>query len=138
MKLPSFLTYVRGIDKQGSGVYGASRDGGTRTHKGIDIAYQVTALSAGEVTRIGYPYSPLNPKKKHFRYVQIQDEAGFRVRYFYVDPTVAIWDKIEVGDAIGYPQDLTVVYPGITPHIHFEVIDCQGTRIDPRLYIEGL
>jgi murein DD-endopeptidase MepM/ murein hydrolase activator NlpD len=127
---------MRGRDAQGSGEYGASR--GNRTHRGIDVAYQASAISPGQVTKIGYPYNPADPRKGRFRYVEITDELGYRVRYFYLDPTVKVNDWVKVGDPIGYPQDLTKIYPGVTPHIHFEIIDSRGDWIDPNLYLQDL
>lgn len=139
MRLPQITTYVRGIDKFGSGAFGASRDGGKRTHKGVDIAFQVAAIAPGKVTKIGYPYDPTkHPEKAHFRYVEVTDEARRRVRYFYLDPTVSVGELIEMGEGLGFLQDLTQVYPGITPHFHFEILDELGQVIDPMTYLGDL
>lgn len=138
MILPAIRTYIRGQDRHGSGAYDASRDGGTRTHKGIDVAFQVAARMPGTVTKIGYPYNPQDERKGHFRYVEVTDEAGFRLRYFYVSPNVEVHQIVERGDPLGFPQDLTGIYPGITPHFHFEVIDQAGEYIDPMAYLEDV
>lgn len=136
--LPQMITYLRGQDRHGSGAYGASRDGGRRVHKGVDIAFQVAARMSGTVTKIGYPYSQNDLDKAHFRYVEVTDEAGFRLRYFYVSPTVEIHQIVERGDPLGFPQDLTGIYPGITPHCHFEVINLDGEYVDPIAYLEDV
>lgn len=126
---------IRGIDKWGSGAYGAPRDGGTRAHRGIDIACVagtgVLSVTLGKVTKIGYPYSPSNPKKGHFRYVEVTDPSGNRHRYFYVEPKVTVGDTIGSLQCIGDTQGLTKVYPGITDHFHYEVIDKDGNYLDP-------
>lgn len=114
---------IRGQDKYGSGEYLAPR--GNRKHNGIDVACYaestIFAAKAGTITKIGYPYDPNDKKKGHLRYVQITDNKGYAARYFYIAPTVAVDDKIKVGDPIGVAQGLIKIYPGIIDHIHFEV-----------------
>lgn len=130
----------RATDAQGSGAYGAPR--GARTHNGIDLACYpgsaICAIRPGSVTKIGYPYQPNDPDKSHFRYVQITDPAGYRLRYFYVTPCVNINDVIHVGQIIGYTQRLSDVYPGITDHVHFEVMRNPGEYLDPRNFLTGM
>lgn len=114
---------ARGVDNHGSGAYGAPR--GSRTHKGRDWAAwpytEVLSMTAGEVTKLGRPYKPSNNEAKNLlRYVQITT-GEYDLRYFYVQPTVALDQFIVPGDVLGVVQDLTAVYPDITPHVHFEV-----------------
>ena len=75
---------VRDHDTFGSGLFGASRDGGKRTHSGIDFACYpgsiVLACSSGTVTKLGYPYGD----DPHYRYVEVTDHDLRRFRYFYV------------------------------------------------------
>lgn len=141
---------MRGIDKYGSGAFGAPR-GGTRTHKGIDPACDagdlVLSVCAGEVTKIGFPYSQAETnsawttaqiikhnKKKALRYVQITDKNGYDVRYFYIKPMVSKGDKIEAEDVIGEVVGVGRIYPRITEHVHFEVKK-NGEVIDPNEYL---
>lgn len=129
---------IRGYDLQGAGHFGAPR--GNRTHKGIDfVCYvnaDVTALSSGRVTKIGFPCDPGDGLKGHLRYVQVTDRNGYAVRYFYVNPTVRVGKSVTVGSPIGLSQDLTTIYRGITQHFHFEVK--QGDiYCDPHKYLEG-
>lgn len=133
---------IRGHDKWGSGAYQASRvgsDGTRHSHKGDDIACcagsTIFAQSSGKVTKIGYPYPPDHPAKGHYRYVQITDTAGNRVRYFYVAPTVKLDAEVKRGEPIGVTQGVTKVYPGITDHFHFEVLQADGEPMDPELYL---
>lgn len=131
---------IRGNDKFGSGRYLAPR--GNRQHRGIDLScYQgseILSPSAGTVTKIGYPYSPSDPKKGHLRYVQVTEKGMYRCRYFYVRPTVLVGADIRPGDKIGISQGLTKIYPGITDHIHFEVIEGERNYLDPTAYLSGI
>jgi len=128
---------IRGTDKWGNGGYLASR--GSRTHKGIDFACYpgstILAGCVGNVTKIGFPYDPTDPQKGHLRYVQINDLGGFDVRYFYIEPCVEVGVFVVPGMEIGKLQDLGKVYPGITPHFHFE-IKKGGKFVNPHQYFE--
>lgn len=125
---------IRGLDNHGSGEFGAPR--GDHTHRGVDFALlpdsKIEAVSDGIVTKVGYPYAD----DLHFRYVQITDDLGLNARYFYVDPSVNVGDHIEQGDVIGTAQSLNSRYPGITPHIHFEVKDDRFVYLDPNVYLK--
>ena len=127
---------VRGSDKFGSGYFGASRDGGKRTHLGVDAVTisggDFYARTNGVVSFIGYPYND----DLHYRYVQITDSKGWKWRYFYVAPSVELGLKIKVGDKIGVCQDLQPRYPGITQHVHFEIMVGKD-HIDPTKYLNG-
>jgi len=131
------------MDTHGSGGYRVSR--GTRLHNGIDICCDVgeaiRAFSSGVVTKIGYPYNPDTPKKGHLRYVQITDEQGLAVRYFYIKPDVAKGDTVLSGDVLGAAQGLGAIYHGITEHFHFEVltmINGKKVFIDPEQYLAAV
>ena len=119
-------------DAYGHGYFGASRDGGSRHHQGVDYAgvagQDVVAPISGYVTRIGYAYYGA----PNFRYVEISNPAlDFEARVFYVDPDVRVGDVVAVGDVIGQLADLTRRYPhGITNHVHLEIRDQTGRRID--------
>lgn len=131
---------ARSTDQHGSGAYMAPR--GYRVHNGIDIQCPpesiICALRPGTVTKIGYPYDPAkDAKKAHYRYVQITDTMGNDLRYFYVEPGVALDDVIETGQAIGTSQALRRIYPGITEHIHFEV-KRNGNYLDPTNFLTGM
>ena len=124
---------VRGIDNHGSGEYGAPR--GDRTHNGMDFAVlpgsKVESVANGVVTKIGYPYADA----LQYRYVQVTDNFGFRARYFYVDPEVSLGDRIAKGDVLGKVQCLNKRYPGITPHVHFEVKNKRLEFVNPIVYL---
>lgn len=125
---------TRGRDKQGAGYFGASRDGGSRRHNGVDFVATPgdswRSLSVGVVTKIGYPYS----HDLSFRYVQVTDDHDIDVRYFYVDPEVHEGQSINVGDILGTVQRLP--YEGITQHVH---VECRrhGKYYEPHRYLAG-
>ncbi len=126
-------TKLRGTDSYGSGRYGASR--GTRKHTGIDYAVLEgsTLLSpiAGRVSKLGYPYGD----DLSFRYVQITTEDNFAWRFFYIEPAVRVPLFVKVGDVLGSVQDLDGRYPGITPHIHLEIKNSEGTFENPKNHL---
>ena len=122
---------LRGQDKYGFGHYQAPR--GSRLHNGVDICNVVNeaieAYQDGHVSKIGYPYA--DEDKQHFRYVEITCDNSDMHRYFYVESLVRVGDEVEKGAIIGWAQDLSVAYPGIKQHIHFEVKLKDGSFIDP-------
>lgn len=119
---------LRGHDRHGGGEFGASRGG--RSHGGIDLVVpageEILSPVTGEVTKLGYTYGD----DLSYRYVEVTAE-GYRYRLFYVAPTVRVGDKVEYGDPVGTAQNIKRRYPGITPHIHFEVRNAEGSYIDP-------
>jgi len=127
---------LRGTDEAGSGEFGASRDGGKRTHKGLDIAcvphLPVIGGVAGRISKLGYPYGD----DLTWRYVEITNK-NLRHRFFYVEP--ADWIKVDKWvrdrDIIGMAQDISDRYSASTPHIHYEVMDEDDNYIDPNEYL---
>jgi len=131
---------IRGNDNYGSGYFGARRDGGKRTHVGVDAitvaGEDFHSRVAGSVSFLGYPYAD----DLSYRYVQITDSNGWQWRYYYVDPKgcVELGLKIKVGDKIGTCQDLKPRYPnGMTQHVHFE-IKVNKKHIDPTKYLNPI
>ncbi len=128
---------VRGTDRWGSGHYGASR--GDHKHRGIDFACypesEVLSIAEGYVSKLGFPYNPDDEKKGGFRYVEVTDRLGYRLRYFYVDPLVVMGQSISRGQILGVSQSLQNPYPGITDHVHFEVKNISGYT-SPVEYLE--
>lgn len=132
------MVQLRGTDKWGQGHFGASRGG--RKHMGVDVCCEagdlVKSYTPGTVTKIGYPYDPRIPGKEDFRYVQVTFD-GNHFRYFYLTPTVFVGQRVLPGDCLGVAQDLTGLYPDITPHFHFEIIDPHGQHVDPKNLLVG-
>ena len=122
-------------DAFGNGEFGASRDGGSRHHEGVDYAaaadQAVNAPISGFVTKIGYAYGG----DDSLRFVEITNPAiGYVARVFYVDPGVAIGQAVRLGEAIGTVASLQSHYPGITDHVHLEVMK-SGERLNAETLI---
>lgn len=129
----------RDHDDFGSGAFGASRDGGARHHEGVDyvaVAGQVIhAPISGYVTKLGFAYVG----DDSLRFVEITNPATrYVARAFYIDATVTVGDVLRMGDAIGRAASLQSHYPGITDHVHLEVIGPSGDRIDAGALIHAV
>ncbi len=113
---------VRGKDKFGSGAFGASRDGGSRSHNGIDFVVTpgetIFSPITGTVVRYAAPY----PDDSRYSGVVIQNEE-YLVKIFYILPNqVKPGQKVSRGQAIGVAQKISTKYgAGMTEHVHVEV-----------------
>ncbi len=133
----TIITPLRGTDEFGCGAYGAPR--GDRQHRGEDVAaYQgsfVLPVENGLISKIGFPYDPNDQKKGHLRYVELLTQLNYRIRYFYVEPLVDVGEHVFTHQPLGTVADLQAVYgPGMTNHVHVEVIDPNGDYMDPKHY----
>ena len=126
---------VREHDDFGSGLYGASRDGGKRSHNGIDLACypgsSVCSINSGTVTKLGYPYKDA----LQYRYVEVTNYHKIKFRYFYVKPSVSMNQAIVQGQILGKSQELNSKYPGITEHVHLELKTMGNEFLDPNDFI---
>lgn len=109
-------------DRFGSGQFHASRDHGSRPHQGLDIVAaageQIFSPIDGTVVRDAQPY----PNDPTFRGVVIQgteEWEGYEVKMFYVQGLRS--GPVDAGAPVGFAQDLSKKYPGITNHVHLEV-----------------
>lgn len=130
----------RGTDSHGNGAYGARRK--NRKHQGYDLAAWpktiVLAGVSGKISKIGYPYLPDDTPKGRLRYIEITTTLTYKVRYFYVQPSVVLGEIVQLNQPIGAVQDLMAVYGwDMTPHIHLEVIGPNGKHMDPKRYFEA-
>ena len=121
----------RGHDEFGDGQFGARRDGGAREHEGVDYVASagqgVAAPISGYVTKIGYAYAGYSDLK----FVEITNPAlGYVARAFYVKPGVEVGQAVHLGEIIGQDQSLQKHYPGITNHVHLEVMQPGGERVN--------
>jgi murein DD-endopeptidase MepM/ murein hydrolase activator NlpD len=121
----------RGHDAFGDGEFGARRDGGSRDHEGVDYTaaagQDVQAPISGYVTKIGYAYAGSSDLK----FVEITNPAlGYVARAFYVSPEVEVGQTVRLGQTIGTDQSLQKHYPGITNHVHLEVMEPGGERVN--------
>ena len=110
---------IRGRDKYGSGHFGAKQ--GSKTHNGVDImagpGEHIFSPIDGKIVRYAYPFSD-----KSYAGLALQNREHF-IKIFYLAPTVRPGDTIRKGQTIGMAQNIGVKYPGIIPHVHFEVWD---------------
>ncbi len=131
---------VRGIDVYGSGAFGAPRDGGRRTHHGVDLVAVagegVRAPITGVITRIGPAYAGQDT----LQFVEIANPTTHYVaRVLYVGPLVRQGVTVAAGDFIGTAQSLAERYPkGITNHVHVEFTGRLGDRLDPLVVLPPL
>jgi murein DD-endopeptidase MepM/ murein hydrolase activator NlpD len=121
----------RGHDEFGDGQFGARRDGGAREHEGVDYVARagqdVQAPISGYVTKIGYAYVGSSDLK----FVEISNPAlGYVARAFYVTPGVELGQTVRLGETIGRVESLQKHYPGITNHVHLEVMEPGGERVN--------
>lgn len=122
-------------DAFGNGEFGASRDGGSRHHEGVDYTADadqtVAAPISGLITKIGYAYG----NDTSLKFVEITNPAlGYVARAFYVDPGVAVGQMVRLGQSIGTVASLQSHYPGITDHVHLEVMK-SGERLNAETLI---
>lgn len=120
----------RAHDVFGDGAFGASRDGGSRDHEGVDYLGQagqaVKAPVSGYVTKIGYAY----PGAQDLQFVEITNPAiGYAARVFYIEPGVELGQAVRIGQTVGVLKSLQKRYPGISDHVHLEMIK-SGERVD--------
>ena len=120
-------------DRMGDGHFGASRDGGKRSHNGTDFictpGQQVAAPIDGVIVRAARPYAD------DANYSGVVIENGqMSIKMFYLEPDLDLMGSlVNQGDPIGRAQDIAAKYGGgMTPHVHLQV-----DRVDPELLLEG-
>lgn len=135
----SVITPNRIRDSWGEGHFGAKR--GDRLHEGIDLAAYpgsiVLSPVKGVITKIGFPYDPSNKRKGWMRYIEIKVYDDYRIRIFYVSPSLEVSDRVAEGTPIGTVQDIRNVYRNITPHLHLEVLNPNRQKINPGSFFSG-
>lgn len=105
--------------------YGASRDGGSRKHMGLDMTHHVGALNAPVAAyKTGKVVESVNNGYNGF--VTIDHGGGLKSRYYHTSPSV------RVGDTVYGGQQIANLYPdGQNTHLHFEVYK-SGTPVSPK------
>lgn len=124
---------MRGCDPNGMGCgnFGASRSGGKRKHKGIDIVFApgeiVKSPISGLVTRYPFPYDD----DPNYFGIEIQNSL-FTIKMFYLKATVSIGSAVSAGSPIAKAQNITAKHgASMTNHVHIEVYNRNGVLIDP-------
>lgn len=131
LRLEAQLAFpVEGGDERAIGsVWGQPRDGGRRTHQGVDIfaprGTAVLATARGEVTRVRV--TPIGGKV-----VWLRDPARNASIYFaHLDSqVVAPGQRVDVGDTLGFVGD-TGNARGTSPHLHFGIYRRGEGAVDP-------
>ncbi len=127
---------IRGQDSYGDGSFGASRDGGRRSHASVDyiatVGQNVVSSADGTIYKFGFPYN----NDLSYRYVGIETPQGHRIRQMYVmpDASLSVGDSVSAGDVVGTYQSLQKRFPGIIEHVHLD-IEKGGAFVDPTTLI---
>jgi murein DD-endopeptidase MepM/ murein hydrolase activator NlpD len=117
------------VDSEGNGHFGASRDGGSRGHNGVDLLVMkgepVYAPFSGTITKQAYPYSD----DRKFTGVHLTRPDGLKIKVFYMLPKPGIIGKaVAAGQEIGRAQAISEKYgDAMKDHIHIEVWNQYGT-----------
>ncbi len=115
--------------------WGANRDGGSRSHEGIDIfAARGTPVVAVADGRIGFSGERgLGGKQVWLR----ENLAGFNVYYAHLDSFIVnSGDVVTRGDALGFVGS-TGNAAGGAPHLHFGIYGNNGA-VDPLIFVKEL
>ena len=132
---PSLAFPVAGADEGAiRSRWGAARDGGARSHEGVDIfadrGTPVVAGAAGRVSRV--QETPIGG-----RVVWLQaDAAPVSLYYAHLDrQLVAPGDRVAVGDTLGEVGN-TGNAVSTPPHLHFGLYG-RGGAVDPEPFVVG-
>ncbi len=125
---PTGVIEIRGQDCWGNGAFARPR--GSRLHQGVDFITSTSPASQiifpfreGKIIRIARPYA------KDKRYSGCLMEAfengtDYIAKMFYFDCDLdLVGAYVGSGFPLGLSQDLTLRYPGITPHVHLQVAE---------------
>lgn len=135
LRLEAQLAFpVEGRDERAIGsVWGQPRDGGRRSHEGVDIfaprGTPVLATSAGVVNRVRV--TNLGGKV-----VWVRDEArGANLYFAHLDSqAVSSGQRVAVGDTLGFVGN-TGNARGTSPHLHFGIYRRGEGAVDPSPFL---
>ncbi|MFW6312816.1 MAG: M23 family metallopeptidase [Spirochaetota bacterium] len=121
-------------------------DGVWKDHQGVDISTvwraEVVAAADGEVVDhwpVGtYGGRDYDGHELYGGYVEILHDNGWRTRYGHLDSTRVDLFRIGVRIAAGTPLGrVGNTGQSVRDHLHFEMIDPNGTRVNPLGYVEA-
>lgn len=115
-----------------AGRYGAARAGRPLGHQGLDLSTgkgtQVYAPEAGKYTFANTPNSGTG------RMAILEGDSGKKYRFLHMDSTsIASGSRVDMGDPIAKSGNSGVKKGGgkYDTHLHIEVFDSKGRRLDP-------
>lgn len=129
-------------DDDGHGYWEASRDGGSRLHKGIDLVQAVG-------NNIYAPFEGTYVRKmsaSNLPGVEIQGTGAFenfKLQLLYVEPTLELNTPVQAGDVVGIMQDLktSLTYADnmfMINHTHVQLrMSADNSLIDPTGFYDG-
>ncbi|HSI71031.1 MAG TPA: M23 family metallopeptidase [Gillisia sp.] len=122
-----------GVNKHIQSFWGASRDGGGRSHEGIDIfaarGTPVVAATNGRITSSGE--RGLGGKQVWLR----DTERGQSLYYAHLDSIAPLGNsRVKKGDTIGFVGN-TGNARTTAPHLHFGIYKGYGGAIDPLSFV---
>lgn len=133
---------LRGMDSWGSGNFGASRDGGGRSHAGLDCITVpgdiIVAPFPAVVSRLGLAYVGSNLASVHLKGVGTFE--GWEAKLLYCEPDPGLGGRtVAMGDRLGEAQDVAGYWKAREPghvgdmknHVHLEVRVTETRLIDP-------
>jgi len=129
---------LRTHDAHGSGAYGATRSGG-KTHLGADVIFrkgqEVKAPFECIFVREGQVYSG----DAKYRLIELEGTKGYfkgyKMKIMYctkvIEPSTVVLAQHTL---LAKSQDISEKYSGITPHLHIEMWDASGNRVNPEKF----
>ncbi len=111
--------------------FGASRDGGARSHQGLDMTHQQGALDASVVAyKTGKVVAAVSNGYNGF--VEIDHGGGLRTLYYHTSPMVGVGEEVYGG------QQIAKLYPaGQNTHLHFGISN-NGRYTDPLPHVQSV
>lgn len=114
-----------------SSYFGDPRDGGSRSHAGVDIAVpvgsEVYTIAPGTVSKTGYTSARGN-------YITVDHGNGVQSLYEHLSEYAAtVGQNVAAGDLIARSGNTGI---GTGPHLHYE-ISVNGRAVDPMTYSFG-
>lgn len=136
----SVIPFANAKFKDGPGSFGASRDGGERSHLGIDISeaswknnsdprVPVVAIRGGVVSSREYKGG-----HTYMSGCMIEQDDGYTLRYLHMEPFVKPGQKVVAGQKIG-----RLYNNGDNTHLHLELYQGSaktGKLINPTSYVQ--
>ncbi len=123
---------IRGRESDVGSRWGADRDGGARSHQGIDIfaprGTPVVAARSGVIRRV-------EETGRGGKVVWLTDDAGNRLYYAHLDSqAVSRGQRVEQGDTLGTVGNTgnAITTP---PHLHFGVYRSGEGAVDPWWFV---